>query len=43
MLERAQHEVSLLASLEKTREARAVHLWKSGTSSQQLSNGHEMN
>lgn len=43
VLERAQDEVTLLASLEKTQKASTLCLGKSGTSTWQLSDGHEMN
>lgn len=43
VLQRAQDEVTLLASLEKTRRASTVYLGKSGTSDWQLFDGHEMN
>lgn len=43
MLQRAQDEVTLLASLEKTQKASVAYLGKSGTSAWQLFDGHEMN
>lgn len=43
VLQRAQDEVTRLASLEKTQKASAVYLGKSGTSAWQLFDGHEMN
>lgn len=43
VLQRAQDEVTLLASLEKTQKASAAYLGKSGTNAWQLFDGHEMN